>query len=162
MGNGRKGLAVLALAVALGGAACVPRASVAPTSTAPSCAQSTLASQLVTLANQARAYAGVRPLAWDGQLGCLATEWSKYMASTGTLQHRDLNATIRTAAYSSYRTLGENILRGPISMTAQQMHNAWMASPGHRANILSASYTKIGIGSAVSGSTIYVTQNFGG
>ena len=84
------------------------------------------------------------------------------MASTGSLVHRDLAATLRSPAYAGYRTLGENILRGPVSMTARQMHDAWMASPSHRANILATGFTKIGIGSATTGSTIYVTQNFGG
>ena len=159
----RKNLAIVAVALALAGAACVPRAGSPPPATSASgCGATALANELATLTNQARAFVGVRALSWDSQLACLATDWSRYMASTGTLQHRDLNATLRTAAYSGYRTLGENILRGPTSMTARQMYDAWMASPSHRANILSAAYTRIGIGSATSGSTLYATQNFGG
>jgi uncharacterized protein YkwD len=163
MRSTRKSLVVVAVALALAGAACAPRAAAPPPATSASgCGATALASELVALTNQARAFAGVRALSWDSHLACLATDWSRYMASTGTLQHRDLNAAIRSPAYSGYRTLGENILRGPTSMSARQMYDAWMASAAHRANILSAAYTRIGIGSATAGSTVYVTQNFGG
>jgi uncharacterized protein YkwD len=114
--------------------------------------------------NADRAAAGLRALSWNRQLYCLATDWSAQMAATGNLHHRDLNVTIRSAAYSAYRTLGENVLRGSAGMSGQAMEAAWMASPAHRANVLSPSFTSIGIGLAYSpdGSQVYATQNFGG
>lgn len=153
------------VAVALIASACAPRPAAGP----PACAAPAAPADGITKpifedVNAARAGAGLRALTWNRQLSCLSTNWSAEMAATGNLHHRDLNATIRSPGYSVYRTLGENVLRGPYGMSAQAMFDAWMASPGHRANILSASFTSIGIGFAVSpdGSKVYTTQNFGG
>jgi uncharacterized protein YkwD len=44
----------------------------------------------------------------------------------------------------SYRTAGENIAVGYTSPAA--VVQGWMNSEGHRANILNASYTQIGMG----------------
>jgi uncharacterized protein YkwD len=154
---------VAGLAVAIVATACGPRASSAPSCAAPSSPPAGAIAEVFRDVNADRAAAGLRALSWNPQLYCLANNWSAYMAGTGTLQHRDLNATIRSAAYSSYRTLGENILRGPSGMTGAAMEDAWMASPTHRANILSGSFTSIGISLARgSDGRVYATQNFGG
>ena len=44
----------------------------------------------------------------------------------------------------SYRSCGENIAWG--QKTPEQVMEGWMNSAGHRANILNASYTEIGVG----------------
>ena len=56
----------------------------------------------------------------------------------------------------SYRTAGENIAMG--YRTPQEVVNAWMNSSGHRANILNASYKRIGVGYVSQGN--YWTQMF--
>ena len=56
----------------------------------------------------------------------------------------------------SYRTAGENIAYG--QRTPQAVVNTWMSSSGHRANILNASYTQIGVGYVADGN--YWTQMF--
>ena len=56
----------------------------------------------------------------------------------------------------SYRTAGENIAMG--YSTPQAVVDGWMNSSGHRANILNASYTQIGVGYVVQGH--YWTQMF--
>ena len=56
----------------------------------------------------------------------------------------------------SYRTAGENIAAG--QRTPKAVVDAWMNSSGHRANILNASYTQIGVGYVASGH--YWTQMF--
>ena len=58
----------------------------------------------------------------------------------------------------SYRSAGENIAMG--YKTPSAVVNAWMNSEGHRANILSAKYTKIGVGYVADGN--YCTQWFVG
>ena len=55
-----------------------------------------------------------------------------------------------------YRTAGENIAMGYA--TPEAVVSAWMNSSGHRANILNASYTKIGVGYVANGN--YWTQHF--
>ncbi len=54
------------------------------------------------------------------------------------------------AAGISYRSAGENIARG--QSTPEAVMNSWMNSAGHRENILSTSYTSIGIGCAADSS----------
>lgn len=56
----------------------------------------------------------------------------------------------------SYRSAGENIAKG--QRTPQQVVQAWMDSPGHRQNIMNASYTHIGVGFVEAG--YYWTQQF--
>ncbi len=56
----------------------------------------------------------------------------------------------------SYRTAGENIAQG--YSTPQAVMNGWMNSSGHRANILNASFTQIGVGYVSDGH--YWTQMF--
>jgi len=58
--------------------------------------------------------------------------------------------------------LGENILVGPNTMSGGAMEDAWMNSPGHRANILSPNFDSIGIAVGWSpDGRIWATQNFG-
>ena len=58
-----------------------------------------------------------------------------------------------------YMAAGENIAMG--QPTAASVMNAWMNSPGHKANILSVNFTEIGVGVAKDASgTIYWTQQF--
>lgn len=55
-----------------------------------------------------------------------------------------------------YRTAGENIAQG--QRTPAEVVNAWMNSPGHRANILNGDFTHIGVGYVESGNVW--TQQF--
>jgi uncharacterized YkwD family protein len=58
-----------------------------------------------------------------------------------------------------FSAAGENIAYG--QRTAAEVMNAWMNSPGHRANILSSAYTTIGVGVAkAANGTLYWTQMF--
>ena len=57
-----------------------------------------------------------------------------------------------------YNTAGENIAKGQT--TAQSVMNSWMNSPGHRANILSSNFGKIGVGYVNKNGTTYWTQMF--
>ena len=58
----------------------------------------------------------------------------------------------------SYNTAGENIASGYAD--PQQVVNGWMNSEGHRRNILSSSFTKLGTGCFSSGGVLYWTQFF--
>ncbi len=58
-----------------------------------------------------------------------------------------------------FSAAGENIAYG--QKTAAEVMNAWMNSAGHRANILSQTYTTIGVGVAkAANGTLYWTQEF--
>ena len=154
------GLAVAALLSACG----IEPAQGPPGCDAPSSPPDAVTSAVFNRVNSDRAGAGLPALAWNGQLYCLAADWSAQMAASGNLHHRDLNAAINSPEYRSYRTLGENILRGPASISGDSMEDAWMNSPAHRDNIMSSSFSSIGIATARSpdGQSVYATQNFGG
>jgi uncharacterized protein YkwD len=122
-----------------------------------------LVSQIVAQTNQHRAAAGCGPVVLNPQLTSAAVRHSAYMAATGNFSHTGRNgSTLTTRTLTAgYRTpLGENIGWGYRTGTA--MMNAWMASSGHRANILNcaAHAVGVGVGYATNG-TPYYTQDFG-
>jgi uncharacterized protein YkwD len=164
MRTARRWLGIVAAtgALALLGTACSPSSAPGPPSGAQGCGLDGTTNAIFAYTNASRATAGVPPLVWNGQLGCLALGWSQYLASTNGLFHRDLAAVISSPGYGGYHTLGENILRGPGSMTGADMHLAFMNSPDHRANILSPSYSSVGIGVAYANGQVWATENFGG
>ena len=57
----------------------------------------------------------------------------------------------------TYRMAGENIAK---NVSVKGAHDAFMNSPGHKANILNSGYHKVGLGFYKSGSYLYVTQWF--
>ncbi len=61
----------------------------------------------------------------------------------------------------AYNFVGENIAMGSRGVPEGALHNAWMHSEGHRANILGPGYTRVGVGAycAPDGS-IWLTQSF--
>jgi uncharacterized protein YkwD len=117
----------------------------------------TYETRIVELVNIERAKAGLKPLAVSACIDGYAEQWSAQLASSGVFQHRtDL---LGPMAACGGRAIGENIAYGNIS--ADQMMQNWMGSAGHRANILNASFTHIGVGAtATSTGRIYGTQNF--
>ena len=120
MGRARRwaGILATASAVAVFGAACAPSSGPTAPAGVPSCGADSTSSAILAYTNASRASSGLPALAWNGQLGCLAISWSQYLASTNGFFHRDLNAVIRSPGYGGYHTLGENILKGPASMSA--------------------------------------------
>lgn len=56
-----------------------------------------------------------------------------------------------------FRRAGENIAK---NFSVPGAHNAFMKSSGHRANIVSTKYSKLGLGFYQSGGYLYVTQWF--
>ena len=110
-------------------------------------------SQVIALVNEIRAQNGLSPLRENWQLSRVARYKSQDMAESGYFSHT-------SPTYGSpfqmmkqfgitYRSAGENIAKGYAS--AQAVVDAWMNSPGHRANILNSSYTQIGVGYVSSG-----------
>ncbi|MGI6604792.1 MAG: CAP domain-containing protein [bacterium] len=103
--------------------------------------------QMLELVNQERAKAGLKPFVVDKGLVETARAKSRDMVENNYFGH--ISETLgspfdqMSAAGISYRYAGENIAGAP---TVAQAHNGLMNSPGHRANILSANFTRIGIG----------------
>lgn len=69
-----------------------------------------------------------------------AERWAPYLARTGLFQHQSMYPILRGCKASR---VAENLARGNIS--ADQIVYAWMASPGHRANVLDGRLTRVGV-----------------
>jgi len=87
--------------------------------------------EALALVNNERAANGLAPLAGSGSMSANARSWSQYLGCNNLFQH------------SSY-FWGENIAGGQGSPSG--VVSDWMASDGHRANILNAGYTQAGVG----------------
>ena len=72
--------------------------------------------------------------------GWYATHWSYYLATSGQFYHQSMYPILRTCRAT---VAAENLGRGNVS--PERMVAAWMASPGHRANILDGRLTRIGV-----------------
>lgn len=107
-----------------------------------------LIEQVVQLTNVERAKAGLQPLKLNNQLVDAAQDHSNDMAQDDFFSHTGADGSsvsdrVRASGYQ-YSTTGENIAAGQT--TAAEVVRGWMNSPGHRANILNANYTEIGVG----------------
>jgi hypothetical protein len=110
-------------------------------------------SEFFSLMNSARASAGLAPLASDSALTAYARSHTATMIASGTIFHSSGLGSITTG----WSRMGENVGMGP---SPSIIHQAFMASPGHRANILGDyNYAGIGADTAPDG-TIFVTVVF--
>lgn len=124
--------------------------------------QSSVAAQVVALVNAERAKAGCGPLTFNATLARAAQGHSDDMAARDFFDHTNPDGAGPgdrvTAAGYPWSTYGENIAKGQSS--AEQVMEAWMNSPGHRANILNCDFKEIGVGIHDAGGP-YWTQVFG-
>ncbi len=122
--------------------------------------------RLLTLVNRDRAAHGLTPLAWDEQVAEVGRGHSREMRDTKVVAHispttGSASDRVKAAGIKTPVVL-ENVAR---AYGLGEAHLGLMNSPGHRANILSASATHLGIGviygAEISGrKEIFVTQVF--
>ena len=116
--------------------------------------------EVVRLVNEIRVQYGLSVLEEDWELSRVARYKSQDMKDRGYFSHTSPTYgspfNMMRSFGLSYRTAGENIAMG--YRTPQEVVNAWMNSSGHRANILNASYKRIGVGYVSQGN--YWTQMF--
>ncbi|RAP75607.1 SCP-like extracellular [Paenibacillus montanisoli] len=109
--------------------------------------KSTYATQVVTLVNKARANAGLTALKPDSLLNRVALDKAKDMYVNNYFDHNSPTYgspfDMMRAYGVTYSYAGENIAKG--QRTPAEVMNAWMNSPGHKANILSKNFNKIGV-----------------
>ena len=116
--------------------------------------------EVIRLVNEIRVQNGLSALTANWELSRVARYKSQDMKDNGYFSHTSPTygspfQMIKNFGIS-YRSAGENIAMGYAS--PQAVVNGWMNSSGHRANILNASYTHIGVGYVQSGN--YWTQMF--
>lgn len=121
---------------------------------------------MLRLLNEDRKFHGLSPLVMQNDLRLVARAHSNHMAEQDFFAHvdpqnRDPGDRIREAGITDV-SFGENLakMRGFDNVT-QEAEKALMKSPGHRANILTASFNCVGVGVIMAkDKTYYFTQNF--
>lgn len=129
--------------------------------TGVSSSSNSFVSEVVRLVNIERANEGLSPLKETAVLDEYAQLRSQEIVSNFSHTRPDGSSPLKyVLGLSGVRTCGENIASG--YSTPEAVVDAWMNSPGHRANILKAEFTKIGVGCYKSGNKYYWTQIFAG
>ena len=122
---------------------------------------------LVALTNKEREANGVGSLTINAQLSQAAAQKAEDMLKNDYWAHNSPSGTtpwvfIKNSGYN-YVYAGENLAKG--FSTSQEVVDAWMNSPSHRANMLSANYKDVGF-AVVTGrlngeDTVLVVEEFG-
>ena len=114
--------------------------------------------RLVELTNESRHAHHLRPLAVNGCLARAAQVQAEREARRETMYHQDLGPLLRRCHLTH---VGENVAYGYPNPRA--FERAWMHSAGHRANILNAHYSGVGVGLARGeNGLLYASVVFGG
>jgi uncharacterized protein YkwD len=147
----------------------VQQSATTATTAATAQAAPSLATQILGMVNQERRAAGLRPVRLNPLLNASAQAHSQDMAVNDFFGHQGSNGSkiadrIAATGYRAF-TFGENIAAGLAS--PESVMQAWMASPGHRKNILSSNLREMGVGLTVLETDLgttnyryYWTQNF--
>jgi Cysteine-rich secretory protein family len=151
-----------------------------PTTKRPSAAGIAIAGQTtLCLLNRERTERGLPALRENNLLSAASLEHSRDMVQVGYFEHtsadgRSVSDRLRAVGYSRgiSASAGENIAYGVGGKsTPASIVQAWMHSPGHRADILRPAFTEIGIGIALGapevpedeqGDSATYTTDFGG
>jgi len=112
-------------------------------------------------ANRERAAQQLPPLKWNSALTEAARHHALLMAKQEDLSHQlpgEPSLAQRAAqAGARFSEVGENIATGS---QAPPMHTGWMHSPGHRANILDAHFTALGVGVVEDNGRFWAVEDF--
>ena len=121
----------------------------------PAAASGHAEGHLLARHNEARSAAGLAPLRADGALASVARSWSAQMRDAhesrgeraGALRH---NPSLAAQLPDGFQRAGENVgytVRTGASETelANRLHDAYLQSPGHRANVL-GEFNRVGVG----------------
>lgn len=118
--------------------------------------------KVLNLINSERTAQGLSPLTLDATLSNLARLKSQDMRDNNYFAHESptygrVADMLKQFGYS-FSAAGENIAH---HATVDKAHAAFMSSDGHRRNILSSAWTKVGIGVCYDrNGYVYVTQIF--
>lgn len=124
-------------------------------------------SSLIKLTNQQRQSLGLEPLTENQQLKQAALLKAKDMLQNGYFAHQSPEGFSPWYWFGqtgyNYRLAGENLAIGFLD--SEQVHQAWLASPSHLANLVNPNYRETGIavlqGNFQGRETTMVVQLFG-
>jgi uncharacterized protein YkwD len=123
---------------------------------------------LLDAVNAARAESGLAALKLDAALETAARAHTENLLAHSAFTHDFVDASGPTpfggwiARWYRGSCAGENLASGSPSLTVEQAVQLWLNSPGHRANMLSARFTTIGVALQGSNGTWIATTDFGG
>jgi uncharacterized protein YkwD len=116
---------------------------------------------LLAAANEARANQGLLPLRLDPVLTEASAAHAREMANHADISHQfndepDL-AERGANAGAHFSLISENVGEAPNSVI---IHNLWMHSPGHRANLLDPNVDSIGLAVIARDNQLYAVEDF--
>lgn len=126
-----------------------------PASSVPT-PEATYASQARKATNAERLSRDLSKLSKSDCLQRAAAALATRMADRGEIFHQDLGTVLRRCGLAQ---VGENVAYGYANGAA--VVQGWMASPGHRGNILNRGYRQMGLAARKAGNVWYVAQVFG-
>ena len=103
--------------------------------------------------NDLRAGKGLPALQVNANLVAKARGWAAGMAAAGRIWH----STLSDGITADWQKLGENVGMGG---SVDGLHAAFVASPHHYENLVDPDFGYVGIGIAMSGSTMFVSEEF--
>jgi hypothetical protein len=116
---------------------------------------------LFAAANAERAQRGLPELRWDAALYEAAGFHAREMAARGSISHQfpgepELSGRARNSG-ARFSVIAENVAEAP---TAVRIHDAWMASAGHRSNLLDPRVNAVGIRVLQRDGELYAVEDF--
>ncbi len=119
------------------------------------------AEQLFAMANDSRQQEGQGRLVWDQALADAAMKHCLRMVAEGPISHRyegEPDLTTRAAdAGAHFSLIEENIAVGPYP---SNIHEGWLNSPGHRANLLNPEIDHVGIAAVAAQGVLFAVADY--
>jgi len=117
--------------------------------------------KLFDSANHERKELGLAPLQWDAALASAAQGHAETMAQHNAISHQfpgepDFSRRTRDAG-AHFTIIAENVAVGP---DADEIHDAWMKSPGHRRNLLDPELTALGVSVVKRDGQLFAVEDF--
>jgi uncharacterized protein YkwD len=166
----RRGILIAGLSLVLAACASTPPPPPPPD---PATQMSALESRINTLIEEQRLKLNpdAAPLALDSELVGIARKRSADMAARNSFANDDthVSATMMMDEDTTFQgLLGENVAAQhytkqsgvDVDAFAKRFVDTWLASDSHRTNLMLKNYNRTGVGAAVNGDTVYVTQLF--
>ena len=110
-------------------------------------------SQVLSELNADRTAHGLRALPTQADAQRKAQAWADKLARENTLYHSTLSSGINVR----WCSIGENVGYGP---SVPAIEDAYMKSPGHKANIINTKWNGVGVGYATNGKRVFTVQVF--
>ena len=124
--------------------------------TAPDQSLEQYGAELHALTNEVRRAEDLPELAPSSCAQQAAVERAEALVGTGELEHAPLAPVIADCAPAT--TAAENLVNS--SATPAEVIEAWLGSPGHRANIVDPALTELGVGCVADGAGYLCAQVF--